>query len=150
LIVRNQRALAGRQRNGVFVIDVAAAVAEIRNGALRLEAKAVRLVDRVARDPELVAGHAGAAAALVASHRALLLHDLSDAGAPERARRNGALVVHVAAAVAEKGDGALRLEAEAMILVVPIALDPQLLTGLRDSRHGRQHGGARHYRCDNR
>src|SRR5262249_51574915 len=88
LVLRDQRALARRELNGVFVIDVAAAVAEVRDGAWRLEAVAVRLVDRVAGDPELVAGHAGATAALVASHRALLLHDLIDAGALDRGQRD--------------------------------------------------------------
>jgi hypothetical protein len=122
------------ERSGyiAFVLIDAAATAEIPDGAFGLEAVAPRFVDRIARDPKLIASHAciTAAAIDVAAHRAFLLHDLGDARAFGRGQCDSVFIVDVAAPIAEIFDGPLSFEAIAVILVMLVALDPELLTRL--------------------
>src|SRR5262245_23591231 len=82
-VLRDQGALGLRERNIAVVLIDAAGIAEILDGALRLEAVAAPLEDRIARDPDLITSHACVAAAAIdaAAHRAFLLHDLGDTGA---------------------------------------------------------------------
>jgi hypothetical protein len=82
-VLSDQASLGLRERNIAFVLMDAAATAEIPDGAFGLEAVASRFVDRIARDPKLIASHAciTAAAIDVAAHHAFLLHDLGDARA---------------------------------------------------------------------
>ena len=132
-----------RERNIAFVLNGAAAIAEVLDGALRFEAVAVRLVNRIACDPKLIATHAGSTTAAtaaigVAAHRAFLLPDLRDASALSRSKWDGAFIVDVAAPISEKIDGPLSFETISVIFVKLVALDPQLLTRLRARLRGGQ------------
>src|SRR5262249_49876733 len=122
-----------------------AAIAEVLDRALRFEAVAVRLVNRIACDPKLIATHAGSAAATaasaaiaVAAHPAFLLPDLRDASALGGGQWDCAFIVDAAAPVAEKIDGPFGFEAISVIFVKLVALAPQLLTGLSVRLRGGQ------------
>jgi hypothetical protein len=134
-----------RERNIPFVLNGAAAIAEVLDGALRFETVTVRLVNRIACDPKLIARHAclttTAATATtigVATHRAFLLRDLGDAPALSGTKWDGAFIVDVAAPISEKIDGSLGFETISVILVKLVALGPQLLTRLSGCLRGGQ------------
>ena len=122
-VLGDQAPLALRERNIAFVLKGATAIAKLLDCALRFEAVAVRLINRIACDPKLIASHAcsstaAATAAIdVASLCAFLLPDLGDAPALARGQRDGALIVDVAAPIAEKLDGPLSFETISVIFV---------------------------------
>jgi hypothetical protein len=118
-VLSDQCPLGLRQRNVVFVLNEAAAITKMLDGAVHLEAVAVRLVDRITRDPKLIASHAciTAAAIDVAAYRAFQLPDLGDARALGRGQCDSAFIVNVAAPVAKIFDGPLGFEAIAVIFV---------------------------------
>src|SRR5262245_31844164 len=92
-----------------------------------------RLALGVKRSERPRSGEALSAAAV----GALQALDLGNAGALGGRQRYPALVLDVAAAVAEIGDRPLRLEAIAVRFVIGIALDPQLLAALGLDRRNR-------------
>ena len=138
----DQAPLGLRERNIAFVLKGAAAIAKMLDGAFCFEAIAVRLVDRIARSPKLVATHAGrtvaAATVDIAAHRPFLLPDLSDAPSFGRVERDGAFIVDAAAPISEKIDGPLSFETISVIFIKLVALDPQLLTRLSARVRGGQ------------
>jgi hypothetical protein len=136
-VLGDQAPLGLRERNIRFVLKGAAAIAEVLDGAFRFEAVTVRLVNRIACDPKLIASHPCSTAATtatatigVAAHRAFLLRDLSDAPALGRSKWDGAFIVDVAAPISEKIYGPLSFKTISVIFVKLVALGPQLLTRL--------------------
>ena len=125
-VLSDQAPFSLRKRNIAFALVGAAAISEKLDSTIRLEAVAAGLVDRIARDPKLIASHAciTAAALDVAAHCALLLRDLGDARALGRAHCDSAFIVDVAPPIAEIFDGLWCFETKAVIFIRLVALDP--------------------------
>jgi hypothetical protein len=144
-VLGDQAPLGLRERNIAFVLKGAAAIAEVLDGAFRFEAVTVRLVNRIACDPKLIASHACSTTTAattatigVAAHRAFLLRDLGDAPALGRRKWDGAFIVDAAAPISEKIDGPLSFETISVIFIKLVTLDPQLLTRLSARVRGGQ------------
>jgi hypothetical protein len=98
----------------------------------------------------MIASHACITAIDVAADRAFLLNDLGDASALGWAQRDSVFIVDGAATIAEILDGPLSCEAIAVVFVILVALDPQLLTGLGIRWGGGQACGNYDHCCNHR